>query len=102
MRCPTVLVYAASRVTYWIARLLVKGVKHLGLANIVAGREVMPELLQDDFTPERLADQLHRYLVDSAARAKALAALDATIVLLGDGNASTRAAQTIFEQLSRK
>ena len=95
MRCPTVLVYTASRVTYWAARLLVKGVKFLGLANIIAGKEVMPELLQDDFTPERLADTLYRYITDSDARAQTLAALDETNALLGTGGASTRAATAI-------
>jgi lipid-A-disaccharide synthase len=95
MRCPTVLVYTASRVTYWAARLLVKGVKHLGLANIIAEKEVMPELLQDAFTPERLADQLHRYLTDPAERAQTLAALDATTARLGAGDASARAAEAI-------
>ncbi|MDX9868805.1 MAG: lipid-A-disaccharide synthase [Kiritimatiellia bacterium] len=95
MRCPTVLVYTASRVTYHIARLLVKGVRHLGLANIVAGREVMPELLQDAFTPERLADALHRYLTDDAARAAALAGYDEANARLGTGRASERAAEAI-------
>ncbi|HRR33758.1 MAG TPA: lipid-A-disaccharide synthase [Kiritimatiellia bacterium] len=98
MRCPTVLVYTASRVTYWAARWLIKGVKHLGLANIIAGREVMPELLQDGFTPQRLADQLERYLADPTARAQTLAALDGTIALLGAGNASARAAAAIAER----
>ncbi len=99
MRCPTVLVYAASRVTYLAARLLVKGVKHLGLANIIAGQEVMPELLQDDFTPERLADLLHRYLTDEPARTATLQALDATNARLGAGNASGRAADLIVAEL---
>ncbi|MDR2850107.1 MAG: lipid-A-disaccharide synthase [Verrucomicrobiota bacterium] len=99
MRCPTVLVYTASRVTYWAARWLVKGVRHLGLANIIAGKEVMPELLQDDFTPERLADQLQRYLTDTAERGKTLAALDETNALLGAGGASARAAEAIREQI---
>ena len=100
MRCPTVLVYAASRVTYLIARLVIKGVKYLGLANIIAGREIMPELLQDDFTPERLADRLFRYLSDGEAREKTLAALDATNALLGSGNASGRAAEAIADELA--
>lgn len=95
MRCPTVLVYTASRITYWLARLLLTGIKHLGLANIIADKEVMPELLQADFTPERLADQLHRYLTDADARARTLAELDATNALLGSGNASGRAAEAI-------
>ena len=99
MRCPTVLVYAASYITYLAARLLVKGVKHIGLANIIAGKEVMPELLQDDFTPERLADQLYRYLTDEAARQATLLELDATNASLGAGNASGRAADLIVAEL---
>ncbi len=95
MRCPTVLVYAASPLTALVARLLVKGVRHLGLANIIAGREVMPELLQRDFTPERVAGQLRRYLTDSAARQAALADLDETLARLGAGGASDRAAEEI-------
>ncbi len=99
MRCPTVLVYTASTITYLAARLLVKGVRHLGLANIIAGKEVMPELLQHDFTPERLAGQLHRYLTDEDLRAVTLRELDATNALLGSGNASGRAAEAIIAEL---
>ena len=99
MRCPTVLVYTASAVTYRIAKLVIKGVKHLGLANIIAGKDVMPELLQDAFTPERLADLLHRYQTDPAARDRAIADLDATNALLGPGNASGRAADAIVAEL---
>jgi len=96
MRCPTVLVYTASFVTYLIARFVIKGVNYLGLANIIAGKEVMPELLQYDFTPERLSDQLHGYLTNPAARAQAVTELDATNALLGSGNASGRAADAMI------
>lgn len=99
MRCPTVLVYTASFVTFLVAKLLVKGVKHLGLANIIAGREVMPELLQRDFTPGRVCDQLFRFVTDEAARRQTLAALDAANARLGDGNASGRAADEIAREL---
>ena len=101
MRCPTVLVYTASKVTYLIAKRLIKGIRHLGLANIIAGKEVMPELLQDDFTPERLADLLYPYLADAEKRAQTLAALDAANVLLGSGNASGRAADAIAALLAK-
>ena len=99
MRCPTVLVYTASAVTYRIAKFLLTGIKHLGLANIIAGREMMPELLQDAFTPEALAELLHRYLTDPVTHAKALADLDETNALLGAGNASGRAAAVIVAEL---
>lgn len=99
MRCPTALVYTASFITFLAAKLLVKGVKHLGLANIIAGREVMPELLQHDFTPERVSDQLYRFLKDEKVRQQTLADLDATNALLGEGNASGRAADAIVQAL---
>jgi lipid-A-disaccharide synthase len=101
MRCPTVLVYDAPFLTYLVVKLFVKGIKHAGLANILAGREVMPELLQKDFTPERLADQLFRYLTDEKARQATLADLDATNALLGPGDASGRAAEAIAQLLAR-
>ena len=50
----SVIVYRTSPVTYFIARMVVN-IPHIGLPNIVAGREVLPELLQGDFTPEKVA-----------------------------------------------
>ena len=97
LNCPTVLVYGASRLTYWVGRRVITGVKHLGLANILAGREVMPELLQDDFTPERTAELLHRYLTDEPVRAATVRDLEATTRLLGSGDAVARAATAILD-----
>ena len=95
MRCPTVLVYAASTITYWFARWVIKGIKYLGLANIIADREVMPELLQQAFTPQHLAERLERYLTDPVCRDQMLNDLDETNARLGEGGASRRAAQAI-------
>ena len=95
MRCPTVLVYATSPLTYYVGKRVIKGVKHLGLANIIADKDVMPELIQDDFTPIRAADLLVRYLTDNEARARAVSDLDATNAKLGSGDASVRAADAI-------
>jgi lipid-A-disaccharide synthase len=51
---PTIIVYKMSTLSYIMAKLLVK-VKYAGLANLIAGREVMPELLQGDATPEKIS-----------------------------------------------
>jgi lipid A disaccharide synthetase len=72
----------------------------LALANIVAGHEVMTELLQDDFTPERAAQVLHRYLTDDKLRASTLQAYEETTRLLGEGNAVARATDAILKLLS--
>jgi len=98
-RCPTVLVYGVSAVTAWIARRVIK-IPFIGLANIIAGREVMPELLQADFTPSRLAEQLYSYVASPAACHEVLAAYDEVAALLGHGNAAETAAAQILETLT--
>ncbi len=104
-RCPTVLVYAVSPLLAWFARRVIKGVKHIGLANIVvekcAGRNSsveppMPELLQEAFTPDAVASQLISWLTDEKARAAAVASLDTAMNYLhSDGNALALAANEI-------
>ena len=79
-RCPTVLVYAVGPVLAWFARRVIKGVRHVGLANVVAEKcgfePPMPELLQEDFTPEAVATQLDSWLSDSDTRSEAAKRLD--------------------------
>lgn len=99
MRCPTVLVYRCSLATYLIGRLLLRGVRFLGLANIVTGRAVMPELIQGALTPAALAAHLERYLADPAARAEAIAGLDEANRALGAGGAAENAARALLAGL---
>lgn len=69
---PLVVTYRVHPVTFLLAKRLVR-VPHVGLVNLVAGDRVAPELLQDEATPERLADAVLPLLEDgSAARAAAL------------------------------
>lgn len=97
-RCPTVLVYATSFLFALFVYFFVRGVKHVGLANIVAGREIMPELLQYRFTPKAVADILAGWLRNPESRADAAARLDETVRTLesGDGGALGRAAEEIL------
>ena len=101
-RCPTALVYSVSLPTELAARLLIRGVKWIGLANIIAGRTVMPELLQRDFTPQRVCDQLYSYLADPAKRKAALLDLEETAAKLGSGGASLNAAKLVAERFFDK
>jgi lipid-A-disaccharide synthase len=100
MKCPTVLVYASNALTAFLAPYIITGIKYLGLANIVADHEVMPELLQDDFTPERATQVLHRYITDEKFRASTIQAYEETTRLLGEGNAVARATDAILKLLS--
>ncbi len=89
--CPTVLVYAVSPLLAWFARRVITGVRHIGLANVIweksggGGEAPMPELLQEDFTPEAVADRLGEWLDDPSARAAAVRRLDAAMRLLRSG-----------------
>ena len=101
-RCPTVLVYAVSALLAWFARRVITGVKHIGLANVIAEKSgvepPMPELLQEAFTPEAVAAQLSAWLNDAEARARASRALDAVMARLhSDGDALGLAAREILE-----
>jgi len=100
LRCPTVLVYAVSAFTAFCARLLIKGVKYIGLANIISGREIMPELLQEKMRAESVAETLHAYLSDAAVRARALRDMDEANARLGMGGAAGRAAEALIEGMA--
>ena len=93
--CPTVLVYKVGWLFAFLARRFIKGVKHIGLANIIAEKAgapcPMPELLQEDFTSGNVLSRLEPWLTDSSANAKARQALADTMGLLkSDGDASGR------------
>ncbi len=87
-KCPTVLVYRVSPVFAWIAKRVIKGIRHIGLANIIweksggSGVSPMPELLQEDFTPSAVAEIVGKWLSSDASRNEAAARLDRAVSLL--------------------
>jgi lipid-A-disaccharide synthase len=98
---PTVIVYRVSPLTFALARRLVR-VEHMGMANLLAGERVFPELLQDDFTPERLAHEVLS-LIRDPGRMKAVRRGLATVIRrLGGPGASARAARVAVELMDSK
>ncbi len=93
---PLVVCYRVGWLNYAIARRVVK-LPHIGLPNIVAGREVAPELIQDALTPAALAATLGAWLADPAALARQRAGLAVVRERLGGPGASERAAQALVE-----
>lgn len=59
---PFVCVYRLSPVTYRVARVLVRGVKHFAMPNLIAEKSLVPELLQDEVTPEAMSELIVKYL----------------------------------------
>jgi len=100
MAVPMVIVYRMSKLSYLLGRLFIH-VKHIGLVNIVAGRMVVPELIQDDVTPEKIAGVIGEYLDDPARHRMVEDDLRQVKMLLGEGGASRRAAAVVHELLNR-
>src|SRR5205807_8499238 len=98
-RLPFVLVYKVSWPTYFAARLVIK-TEHLGMPNVLAGREIVPEFVQHTARPERIAEAVSKLLSDHAARDLMTLEFDAIIAKLGESGASEKAARTIIEELT--
>jgi len=99
MAIPMVIVYRMSRLSYLLGKLFIS-VKHIGLVNIVAGRTVAPELIQDDVTPEKIAAVIGELLDDPAKHLQVEQDLRQVRILLGEGGASRRAASVVRELLA--
>ena len=96
---PMVVVYRMSRFSYAVARALVR-VDFVAMPNIILGRKVVPELIQDDVTPGQVAAEVDRYLADPELRRSTeaeLAELKGRIVRPG---AALRAASLALETLA--
>ncbi len=97
-RMPFVLVYKVSWPTYFAARLVMR-TRFLGMPNVLAGREIVPEFLQHEARPKAIAAAVLGLIQDSAARDRMVSEFDAIIVKLGEVGASEKAARAILSEL---
>ena len=93
---PMVVVYKVSWPTYAIARVLVS-VEHIAMANILAGKTVVPELIQRDATAERVAAEAGAILNDPKRASAVRAELLAVRRCLGEPGAADRAAAAVLD-----
>jgi lipid-A-disaccharide synthase len=98
---PMVIVYRLAPLTHAVVRRLVH-VDAVGMVNLVAGRKVAPELIQQDFTPDAVAREALRLLVPGEDRTRTLAALRQVREKLGGEGASRRAAQAVLEVIASR
>jgi lipid-A-disaccharide synthase len=97
---PFVLVYRVAWLTYLAARLVVK-IKYLGMPNVLANREIVPEFIQHRAQPRAIAAAMLRLLADRSERARMLSDFAEVAQKLGRADASENAADAIMEKLQR-
>lgn len=98
---PMVIVYRLSALTYRIVKAF-SHVRHAGMANLIAGERVVPELIQDAFTPAAVADEVVAFLTDAGLAERTRTALGRVRRRLGSPGASRRAARRILAMASRR
>jgi lipid-A-disaccharide synthase len=96
---PLVITYKVTGATYWVAKRLVRQ-PFVGLPNILAGRAVVPEILQDDATPENLAAALVN-LYEDKENARAVAETFTHIHMQLRQNTAEKAAQAVIECMGK-
>jgi lipid-A-disaccharide synthase len=91
--------YRLSAANYWLGRMVVT-IPHFGLINIVAGKQIVPELIQGDVNGERIAAET-RTLLDPTNYSRVVEELAVVRSKLGDAGAARRAAEAIMEVVKR-
>jgi lipid-A-disaccharide synthase len=92
---PFMILYRVNPLSYQIGKRLVK-LKYIGLANVVAGKKVVPEFIQGDLDPERMSQEALSLLGDARRRREQIGQLKRANRFLGKPGASLRAAQEIL------
>jgi len=100
-RLPFVLIYKVSWLTYVPGRMLIR-VDHLGMPNILAGREIIPEFIQHEAEPERIAGAVWKLYSDKWARAAMLSDMDRVMEPLGQTGAGRQAAEVVLRELQSR
>ncbi len=78
---PIIIVYYLNYFTYLIAKIIVK-VKDIGLINIIAGKRIVPELIESQFTPENVYNETVKYLKNDEYRKTVISEIEKTILAL--------------------
>lgn len=98
LEVPMIIIYKISLLSYLIGRLIVD-IKNIGLVNIIAGKTIVPELIQSDANGARIAAEALTILKNEARKQEMIKELKTTRARLGDPGAAIRAAQIALDML---
>lgn len=96
LNCPMVVCYKTNILTYCIMKPLIR-IPHIGMVNIVAEKEVCPELVQGQLTPDKLANNIEKLIRHGTERKEMLAHLAKVQKRIGGPGAAAHAAQIITD-----
>ncbi len=102
LNTPMVVIYRISKLSFFIYRRL-ESKEHkakqllIGLPNIVMGREIVPELIQEQLTTQNISDRLKKILIDTQYNEKLRAELNTVKEMIGPGEVMRRAAKEIVK-----
>ena len=95
---PMIIIYKVSPISYWLGKIMIK-INNIGLVNLISGREIVPELVQNKASPENIADKALAILNDSQGLEKLRNELCGIRDLLGGPGASERVADIALSML---
>jgi lipid-A-disaccharide synthase len=97
---PMIIIYKVSPVSYFLGKNMIQ-VKHIGLVNLIAGKEIVPELIQREASPNRIANLVIKMLSDPSGLKTLVKELLSIRKKLGGPGASERVSDIAFRMLSR-
>ncbi len=98
METPMVIIYKVSAPSYYVGKMVIN-IDHIGLVNIIAGRTVVPELIQDEASPEKIAATVVEILTDSKRMADIKIELSKIRDMLGSPGAAERTARLAYDMI---
>ena len=101
LNLPCVVLYKMARLNYFIGKLLVH-IENFSLPNILAGKKIQPELLQEEVQPKKIAEEILKLYRGESHREKVIAELKSACDKLGEKGSATRVAKKILEVAQKK
>jgi lipid-A-disaccharide synthase len=101
METPMIIIYKVSALSYYVGKMVID-VDHIGLVNIIAGKEIVPELIQFEASPEKIAAEVIDILTSKGHREYIKAELKKIRNMLGSQGATEKVARLAYDMINPK